>query len=45
MSGKYLHFHLKFDSDVETDQHMLICLLLLPVEIIESDNQNLIKFD
>ena len=45
MSGKYLHFHLNFDYDVETDLHMLICLLLLPVEIIESDNQNFIEFD
>ena len=44
MSGKYLYFHLNFDYDVERDLHMPICLLLLPVEMIEDDNQNLIEF-
>ena len=44
MSGKYLHLHLNFDCDSETDPHMLIHLLLLPVEMIDNGNQNLIEF-
>ena len=44
MSGKYLHLHLNFDCDAETDPHMLTCLLLLPVEMIENGDQNLIEF-